>query len=105
MGTETLLYTIHSHIPFCKKSGDEEGIYTSSALSPSKIGPNADINTHALIQNVIVGSLGEAEWMPSSSGHGGYWYIPEMGAAFYDSEWNCKGSATINALEKIVRKK
>ena len=100
-----LLYTIHSHIPLWKKSRDERDVYTSSALRPSTTGPKADINTHAQIQNVIVGSLGDAEWRTFPSGYGGYWDIPEMGAAFYDSEWNYKGSTTINALEKIIRKK
>ena len=97
-----LLYTIHSHIPLYKKKGDELSVYTSSALRPSTEGPNADINTHTLIQNVIVGSLGDAEWRTFPSGYGGYWDIPEMGAAFYDSEWNYKGSTTINVLEKII---
>ena len=100
-----LLYTIHSHIPLYKKSGDEQNVYVSSALRPSKEGPNADINTHALIQNIIVGSLGDPEWRTFPSGYGGYWDIPEMGAAFYDSEWSCKGSTTINALKKIIGEK
>jgi len=89
---------IHSHLANIRKNPNGSGeIKFSSALRPSASDRTVKANL-----NVITGSLGDPTWISTSQGAGGCWSIPTKGAAFYDSNWNFKGSMKMKAIRRIL---
>jgi RHS repeat-associated protein len=87
--------SIHSHLPIRYNPKNRNEVKTASALRPS--GTDKGIQSNL---NIITGSLGDADWISSSTG--GSWSIPERGAAFYGSNWQLKGSISIKNLRKTT---
>ena len=92
-----ILVSIHSHLPYRINPNTNE-INSYSALRPSE---NADKQIKADL-NIIIGPLGDTQWLNFSSGVG-CWVTPERGAAFYNANWESKGAITINKLQKIIQ--